>query len=237
MKKLAPFFLFFFMCATSLSAQNYNSLYIHTSKHLATLDAFNNALDSVAANSINNVSFGKKLTSHWTYGFGYQSKVGLFELGGNLFWGNTNETFSFYRDTVNNVAKEYDWWIRQRLFGLNARAGLSLGRIFSLGADFGGLISNFQHIRTDHTKTPLWFFNYSGTRSFLGSVSPYIALVIPIEDASVIRIEPYATFTFGKTSFQGVFDKAIFHPNSDFPQTMNMRFYGLRVSFGFAWYK
>ncbi|MGL4599726.1 MAG: hypothetical protein ACRCYO_19525, partial [Bacteroidia bacterium] len=234
MKKIALLFFTFFCALITMQAQtgNYNAGYVHFGSQFADLDKFNEAIDSVNKNNILGGKYSKKLASHFTYGLGYIGRRGIIEFGGNLYWGNTKETFMQADDPTDNVNESYNWWIRQRLFGLNGRIGLS-GNHFAIGADLGGLISNFQHLKLKSDKTPLWFINYAGERSYVGSISPYFAIVIPLETA-IIRIEPYATFTFGNTSFDGVFDKPTFYPNSTLQTDMVMRFYGLRACLGFA---
>jgi hypothetical protein len=157
-----------------LAAQstNYSAFYLQISKHFTDFDEFNQDIDTINKSG----ATYSKLYSHFTYGIGVVIKRGYLETGGHLYWGEAKEIFSSTQDTVGSSIVLTDWWVRQRLFSLNYRIGLSLGNNFTLGTDLGGIISNFQHLKLNSDKTPLWFINFSGQRSFLGSVSPYMSI-------------------------------------------------------------
>lgn len=231
MRKLIIILTLTFIGAVSdLSSQaiNYRAFYFQISKHYCDFTPLWNDIDTMNAHG---ASY-KHPFGHFTYGMGFVRKKKFIETGGHIYWGNTKEMFSGTSDSVGNNIVFTDYWVRQRLLSVNYRIGLALGNNITLGTDLGGILSNFQHLVMDHDKTPLWFINFTGQRSFLGSVSPYLSFHILLEESAYLNIEPYATFTFGETHYDEAFDKQVFYPNSSINGKLQMRFYGLRISIG-----
>ncbi len=213
-----------------LDAQStdYRAFYVDFSRHYVEFTPLLADIDTMNAHG---ASYSK-VFGHFTYGVGFVRKHKFVETGFNFYWGNTKEIVSGTIDSVGNSVVYTDYWVRQRLFSPNFRAGFSMGDHFTLGADFGGIISNFQHLKLDHDKSPIWFVNFSGQRSFIGSVSPYFSIHVLLEESFYLNLEPYATFTFGDTRYEEAFDKQVFYPNSTINGKAQMRFYGLRIAIG-----
>jgi hypothetical protein len=231
MKKTALALLIFFGAfSISLHAQSqdYRVFLVQVSTHYNDFNSFNADIDTMNAHG----ATYSKLYGHFTYGFGFVRKKSLLETGGHMYWGNTKEMVSGTSDTVNNEIVFTDYWVRQRLLSFNYRIGLAMGNHLSLGTDLGGVLSNFQHLKIDHEKTPLWFINFSGQRSLVSAISPYLSIHALIEESTYLNIEPYATFTFGETRYDQAFDSSVFYPNSSIGGHMRMRFYGVRISIG-----
>lgn len=220
------------LCASFVKVEaqsaDYRAFYVHFSRHYTDFTPLNTDIDSMNAHG---ASYSK-VFGHFTYGIGFVRKHRFIETGFNFYWGNTKEIVSGTSDSVGNIIEFTDYWVRQRLFSASYRIGLSMGNHFSIGTDLGGVLSNFQHLKLEHTKTPLWFLNYSGQRSFLGSVSPYLSIHVVLEESIYLNLEPYAAFTFGDTHYDEAFDKQIFYPNSSINGKLQMRFYGLRIGIG-----
>lgn len=220
------------LCASFVKVEaqsaDYRAFYVHFSRHYTDFTPLNTDIDTMNAHG---ASY-KHPFGHFTYGMGFVRKKKFIETGGHIYWGNTKEMFSGNSDSVGNNIVFTDYWVRQRLLSVNYRIGLALGNNITLGTDLGGILSNFQHLVMDHDKTPLWFINFTGQRSFLGSVSPYLSFHILLEESAYLNIEPYATFTFGDTHYDEAFDKQIFYPNSSINGKLQMRFYGLRIGIG-----
>jgi hypothetical protein len=211
---------------------NYSAYYISFGWHGVNYNNLNTDIDTINANKVSSVGGYEKVIGHKPFGLGFVLKRGYFEIGGNMYWANTKELFVVGDDPYDNSTETYDWYVRQRIFAANFRAGFSFGNNFSIGADMGGMISNFQHVKLQHDKTPLWFVRFDGQRSYLGAVSPYLSLHFWRNESFYFNLEPYVTFTFGKTKYNEAFDKAIFYPNSSIKGEMEMRFIGIRICIG-----
>lgn len=231
MKKL--FFLTLLLIAGSAFAQgdNSRSFYVLFGRHFTTFETFNRDIDTINNHSTIAGDYGHLLT-HFVYGGGMVRKRKWFETGFNVQWGNTKEMVAGGDNPATTAIETQDYWVRQRLFILNSRIGLSLGNNFSLGSDLGGMISNFQHLERDQDQTPLWFITFSGQRSFLGNVSPYLSVHYAEIDGVYVGLEIYASFTLGQTRYDQAFEKALFYPDAEIAGRMNMRFFGAKLKLG-----
>jgi hypothetical protein len=190
------------------------------------------AIDTINARTVWAGDYQKEI-KHFNYGFGYLHKKKFYELGGNFLWGNGHEIYVDGDDPSTPDNTIYTYYVRQRTLNLNFRAGLRLGNKFSLGSEFGGMLSNFQSDKKSGTNAALWFINFSGTRSVVGTLSPYISFHFQGESI-YLDFQPYYTLCFGEVSFKDTFDTSLYSPVSDIKYTSTVKYLGLRITFGLA---
>lgn len=195
------------------------------------MPGFYKAIDTVNART-QWVGDYQKPISNFTYGIAFAMKRGIAELGGNFLWGNGKEMFVEGDDPNDQETQIYAYRIRQRNIQLNFRAGLSLGKHFSLGSEFGGMLNNFQSMKLKSSKTALWFLSFKGEKSGLGLITPYISIHGVIGEGVYLDLQPFYSLTFGKTSFENTIDHSIFSPNGDVVEHTSMKFMGVRLIFG-----
>lgn len=173
----------------------------------------------------------KHLIKHFTYGFAIYKKRQAFEFGGSFLWGNTDETYVDGHYPSDPPDLIYTWRIRQRMINLNLRAGLALGNRFSIGVEAGGVLSNFQHLKTKSGDAALWFIKFSGTRSLVGLGTAYFAIRFP-SDGLMFEVQPYYSWGLGKISFKDVFDPELYSPSNDLPNSSGFKCLGIRLFIG-----
>lgn len=195
-------------------------------------DEYNTDMDTMEVHS--QIGAPGKINSNFGYGLSFISKVGYAELGGHVFLGNSKENYNQVRDTVNGQEIISQIYVRHHILGLSARLGFSSGKIVSIGADVGGILSNFQHEKIRSDKVPNWLFKSEDVRSYVGTIAPYISIHGAVNEQIMFFLEPYATFVFGKMNYAGAFDKAIYYPNASIKGSVTPRFFGLRIIIGFG---
>lgn len=230
--------LFLLICLSlssfRLTAQNdnYNVFGVVIGGAFEEMPGYFKAIDTINARTTWAGDY-KKSIKHFNYGFGFLHKKKFYELGGNFQWGNGSEIFVDGDDPSTTENTIYSYYVRQRTLNLNFRAGIRLGNNFSFGTEFGGMLSNFQSDKKTSTYAPLWFINFSGTRSVVGTLTPYISFHFQGESI-FLEFQPYYSLCFGEVSFKDTFDPALYAPTNDIDYSSTVKYLGLRVMFGLA---
>lgn len=233
MKRILFLFLLTVMAMQAYSQNdNYNVFGVVIGGSFEEMPGYFKAIDTINARTTWAGDY-KKSIKHFNYGFGFLHKKKFYELGGNFQWGNGNEIFVDGDDPSTNESIIYKYYVRQRTLNLNFRAGIRLGNKFSFGTEFGGMLSNFQSDKKTSTYAALWFINFSGTRSVVGTVTPYITFHFQGESI-YLEFQPYYTMCFGEVSFKDSFDTALYAPSGDIEYSTTVKYLGLRVLFGLA---
>ncbi|CAN5370293.1 hypothetical protein BH09BAC5_BH09BAC5_27300 [soil metagenome] len=199
---------------------------------LGDYDEFNADMDTIEANS--NVGAPGKIHSNFGYGLSFISKVGYAELGAHVFLGNSKENYIQVRDTVSGQEIFSQLYVRHHMVGLSGRIGFSSGKTVSIGADVGGILSNFQHEKVRSDKVPNWLFKSEDVRSYVGTITPYSSIHGALSEQMMFFLEPYASFVFGKMNYAGAFAKEIYYPNASIKGSFTPRFFGIRIILAFG---
>ena len=231
-------FCFFLLASAGLArpsaaqSDHYTAIGVVLHAGFTEMPGLGAAIDTINARSTWASDY-QRIYKHYGVGLTCLRRNGFYEIGGNLLWGATNDIFSSGDDPNDNAVQEYSWYVRQRTLALNLRLGLCLGNRLSLGVEGGGMLSNFQSVRKKSDFSPVWILNYSGTRSAVATLTPYLSLHYQT-DKVYLDLQPYYTLCYGKMSFKNVFDKTLYSPVNDINESTSGRLIGLRLVVGIS---